>query len=220
MHGDWKDKDYAAHYNELYATPAEEFASCIELLELSPGDSLIDFGCGNGDFLLLASGKVKSAVGVDISGPQTEEAKKKLSGCPAAEVELSSFLDFAPGPRAFSKGFSRKALHHLTDTEKERFLLNIAPSFKPGALFLLEDGMFFDFPRADMEKHWDTLMTEAARYYGGGWEAKKKDIVHSFREEFPTGADEWVRIFEKAGFRITRRLPRCSFYGSLLAVKN
>ncbi|HNW43951.1 MAG TPA: methyltransferase domain-containing protein [Elusimicrobiales bacterium] len=220
MDGNWKDdKAYAAHYNKLFATPAGEFGACIELLDLKPGDSLIDFGCGNGDFLLLASEKVKNAVGVDISAAQAEEARKKLAGRAGAEIILSPFLDFKPGARSFTKGFSRKALHHLTDPEKEQFLLGIAPAFTPGALFLLEDGMYSDFGRADLDKNWSKLLAEAAAFYGDSWEAKKKDLMHSFREEFAPGTDEWVRIFGKAGFKILKRSPINSFYGTLLAVK-
>lgn len=219
MDGDWKSGDYAAHYNKLYATPAEEFAACMELLDLKPEDSLIDFGCGNGDFLLLASGKVKSAVGVDISGPQAEEAKRKLAGRPNADIVLSSFLDFDPAGRAFTKGFSRKALHHLTDPEKETFLLNLAPAFRPGALFLLEDGMYAAFSRADLDRNWDRLLEDAAAFYGDTWEAKKKDLVHSFREEFAPGTADWIRLFSKAGFDVVKNQPKNSFYGTLLAVK-
>jgi hypothetical protein len=70
-----------------------------------------------------------------------------------------------------------------------------------------------------MESNWAALMAEAEKYYGPAWAAKKKDIMHSFREEYPAGADEWARLFGKAGFKILKRLPKCSFYGSLLAVK-
>lgn len=221
MDGNWKDdKNYAAHYNKLFATPVQEFGACIEMLDLKADDSLIDFGCGNGDFLLLASEKVKSAVGVDISAAQVEEAKKKLTGRHGTEVLHSTFLDFAPEERTFTKGFSRKALHHLTDPEKEQFILKMAPAFKPGALFLLEDGMYESFRRADLEKNWDKLMADAAAFYGASWEAKKKDLVHSFKEEFAPGTEEWVRIFEKAGFSIEKRLPKNSFYGTLLARKS
>jgi len=219
MEENWSDKDYAAHYNRVYATPEEEFRSCLALLNLSGEDTLADFGCGNGDFLSLAAGLVKAAVGVDISGPQADAAERKLSGKKGVEIVRASFLDFKPGNRRFTKGFSRKALHHLTDPEKERFLLTIAPAFPSGALFLLEDGMFFGFGRSEIEKNWDALMSEAANYYGASWETKKKDIVHSFREEYPTGAGDWIRIFTEAGFDVIRREPKCSFYGSLLAVK-
>ena len=219
MDGDWESQDYVAYYNKLYATPADEFAACMDLLELRPEDSLVDFGCGNGEFLLLASVKVKAALGVDISGPQAEQAMTKVAGHTGAEVVLSSFLDFDPDGRAFTKGFSRKALHHLTDTEKERFLLKISPAFRPGALFLLEDGMYADFSRSDLDKNWGRLMADAAAAYGASWETRKKDLIHSFREEFAPGTADWIRIFNKAGFKIIKNMPKNSFYGTLLAVK-
>lgn len=213
----WTDREYAERYNRIYATSPEEFRACLDLLDLGPSDSLVDFGCGNGDFLALACELVRSATGVDLSRPQIEEARAKLQG--RAEIVQSTFLDFDAGPRRFTRGFSRKALHHLTDPEKDLFLQRVGPAFLPGALFLLEDGMFFGFERADLEAHWDGLMREAEAYYGEGWAARKADLVHSMREEFPPGAAEWERLFEKAGFRVVRRLPRCSFYGALLAIK-
>lgn len=220
MDGDWKSGEYAAHYNRLYATPAEEFAACADLLRLGPGDSLVDLGCGNGDFLLAAAPRVKRALGVDVSAPQAEEARRKLAALPNAEVVLSSFLDFDPAGRTFTRGFSRKALHHLTDAEKEAFLLKLAPAFEPGALFLLEDGMYAEFGRDGLDRNWDRLMADAAAFYGAAWPAKKKDLVHSFREEFAPGTADWIRIFGKAGFRIIENRPKNSFYGTLLAVKS
>jgi cyclopropane fatty-acyl-phospholipid synthase-like methyltransferase len=219
MRENWSDENYAAHYNRLYATPAEEFQACLDLLAMGPEDSLVDFGCGNGDFLALAADRVASALGVDLSGPQLEIARSRLSGRPGVEILQSTFLDFDPGARRFTRGFSRKALHHLTDSEKELFLARIGPAFQPGALFLLEDGMFFGFEREELEANWDVLVAEAQAYYGDSWEAKKPDILHSFRNEFPTGVRRWERIFEKAGFTVTERRARSSFYGTLLAVK-
>lgn len=219
MQENWSDRAYAAHYNRLYATPAEEFQACLARLDLQGADHLVDFGCGNGDFLFLAADRVASALGVDLSGPQLEEARRKLADRPHVEVVQSSFLDFDPGSRRFTKGFSRKALHHLTDPQKGEFLMRISPAFQPGALFLLEDGMFFGFERQDLDRHWSALVEEAAAYYGDTWGAKRDDILHSFREEYPTGASQWERLFDLAGFELLERLPRCSFYGTLLAIK-
>lgn len=216
----WSDRDYTERYNRLYATPADEFRACLDLLDLTGEDALVDFGCGNGDFLALAAGRVRTAVGVDVSGPQVDEAERQLRGKSGVEIVRSSFLDFRPGARRFTRGFSRKALHHLTDPEKERFLGNVAPSFTPGAIFLLEDGMFFGFEREDLDARWEDLLAEAEGYYGPAWESKKEDLVHSFREEFPTGANRWARLFGEAGFQVTALLPKCSFYGTLLARKS
>lgn len=215
----WSDRAYSERYNQLYGTPAQEFQALLDLLELSGDDDLLDLGCGNGDLLALAAGRVRSAVGVDLSGPQADEAERKLAGWPAVSIVRSSFLDFDPAGRTFSRGFSRKALHHLPDADKERFLARLGPVFRPGARFLLEDGMFFGYGREDLEARWEALMEEAARYYGDSWESKKEDIVHSFRAEFPTGEARWREILEGAGFRIEASVPRCSFYGMLLAVK-
>jgi len=154
-----------------------------------------------------------------MSGPQTELARKKLSDAGNVEIITAAFLNFDPGGRKFTKGFSRKALHHLTNTEKETFLLRISGAFEKNALFLLEDGIFFDFPRTDIEKNMPALLKDAERYYGSSWEQKKKDIIHSFTQEFPAGASEWTEFFAKAGFKVIKRIPKCSFYGTLMAVK-
>lgn len=215
----WSDRAYAERYNTLYATPAPEFQVCLDLLQLTKDDALVDFGCGNGEFLELAAGRVRTALGVDASGPQIAEARKRLAHTPNVRIVESSFLDFDPGDHRFTRGFSRKALHHLADAEKERFLLTIAPAFETGARFLLEDGMFFGFEREELEARWDELVAEAAAYYGDSWPAKRDDVLHSFREEFPTGANRWARLFHQAGFAVEALKPRCSFYGTLLAVK-
>lgn len=219
MDGDWKDKDYTKHYNTLYATSAKEFGSYIDTLKLNNKDTLIDFGCGNGDFIFLAANKAKYAVGVDISEPQAAQAKEKVKNFKNAEIVLSSFLEYKPNNLLFTKAFSRKALHHLTNPEKEQFLLNISTSFAKDAIFLLEDGIFFDFPRSEIEKKLPELIADASRYYGSSWEAKKKDILHSFTQEFPAGASEWESFFNKAGFTVIQKIPKCSFYGTIIAKK-
>lgn len=215
----WSDRAYAERYNTLYATPAPEFQACLDRLQLAKDDALVDFGCGNGEFLELAARLVRTAVGVDASGPQVEQARRRLAHVPNVHLVETEFLDFDPGGQRFTRGFSRKALHHLADPEKERFLHRIAPAFEPGALFLLEDGMFFGFEREELDTHWDELVSEAASYYGDSWPAKREDVLHSFREEFPTGANRWARLFHQAGFAVKALKPRCSFYGTLLAVK-
>ena len=217
--GDWKDKDYAAHYNELYATSAKEFAPCLEALDLKPEDSIIDFGCGNGSFLALAAAKVNKALGIDISEPQLAEAKKNLQGLNNVELLLTEFMKFNPGQRKFTKGFSRKALHHLTNPEKQQFLINISPAFKKNAIFLMEDGIYFDFPRSEIQQNMPRLIKACEEYYGSSWEAKKKDLLHSFNEEFAAGASEWESFFANAGWKVILKKPASIFYGTIIAIK-
>ena len=218
MEENWKDRRYVARYNSLYATPQEEFLKCAELLRLGPEDRLIDFGCGNGDFLAVALKTVSSAMGLDLSENQLGQAALRFKGDNRVELKRSAFLDLAPGPRTFTKGFSRKALHHLTDPEKKTFFTRAGKYFEKKALFLLEDGIF-DFERADLDRNWPGLMKDCEAYYGSAWERKKKDVSFCFKEEYPTGIKAWTAAFAAGGFKIIKRERRSSFYGSLLAEK-
>ena len=218
MDWNWSDKNNASRYNSVYATPEEEFLACAARLRLAPGDSLLDLGCGNGEFLAVALRAVSSVTGVDVSEEQLALAAGRLKGDPRARLVKAAFTDLDEKPGAYSKGFSRKALHHLDDSQKTSFFRKLGPAFRPGALFLLEDGIF-DFERADLEANWDALMRDCAAYYGAGWESKKADVAFCFRKEYPAGIKAWTAALEAGGFRVLKRERRSSFYGSLLAEK-
>lgn len=227
MEENWLNPEYVNYYNRNYATSAEEFRGYLDLLQVGEGDCLVDFGCGNGDFLEVARERNCRLVGVDISSVQIEAAKGRLSSCDSALLVCCPFVDFVPAnlggqrqPLQFSKGFSRKALHHLTDAEKALWLAHVAPSFVAGAQLYIEDGIFFEFEREELDSHWDKLLGQAAAYYGESWAEKEHDLRHSFRDEYPTGVGYWKKILADNGFHLAWQRPRCSFYGGILAVKD
>ncbi|MCR5662198.1 MAG: class I SAM-dependent methyltransferase [bacterium] len=219
--GRWTDKDYVDYYNRNYASTEEEFKFFAERLELGTNDRLIDFGCGNGDFLAICAPLAKSVTGVDLPGPQADIASERLAQFSNAEIIASPFTEVDLGERVFTKGFSRKALHHLTDPEKLAFIKNISANFALGALFWLEDGIFYDIGGInatveDIKAHLPELEKEAAAYYGDSWELKRGDILRSFLEEFPATADYWEHCFRNAGFELIGKYPRCSFFGGMM----
>lgn len=213
-----EDREYAARHNDLYAEPGEEFLKCAQLLRLAPGDSVIDFGCGNGDFLDAALKTAGSAVGVDQAGSRLAAAALRFKGDTRVKLVKSPFLDFEPGGETFTKGFSRKALHHLTDREKTLFFAKAGKSFAPKALFLVED-VIFDFEKPDLDRNWPGLMKDCAAYYGASWERRKNEVVFCFRKEYPAGIKAWTSALAAGGFKVIQRGRRSSFYGSLLAEK-
>lgn len=219
--GQWTDKDYVEYYNKNYASSEEEFKFFADRLDIAPNDSLIDFGCGNGDFLAFCAPLAKSVTGVDLPGPQSELAASRLAGFANAHIIASPFTEVNLGKTIYTKGFSRKALHHLTHPEKKEFIANIGGNFAPGALFWLEDGVFFNIPGTnftldDIKAHLPELEEEAAVYYGDSWTSKRTDILRSFLEEFPATADYWEYCFKNAGFELLGKYPRSSFFGGMM----
>ena len=219
MEENWLNDEYVAYYNKNYATEADYFRQCLDLLQINSSDTLIDFGCGNGEFLGLAAPKAKKVYGLDLSQLQIKLTSQNLSCHPNAELICSSFTDYKPQADIFTKGFSRKALHHLTDNEKAIFAQNIGPAFKSGALLYIEDGIFFEFERPELMDNWEKLKEQAAQYYGAAWQAKEHDVMNSFLNEFPCGVKYWQSCLEKAGFRLIKVMPKCSFYGGIMLQK-
>jgi len=64
-----------SHQLQRFALPANQLI--FELL--SPGDRLLDLGCGDGDFALLAKNKFKEVFGVDISPIAIQKANGKIA---------------------------------------------------------------------------------------------------------------------------------------------
>lgn len=60
------------------------YAAMGEASELGPGDELLDVGCGSGDFLAQQASGVRRAVGLDLSYPQVEVARRRLASRIAA----------------------------------------------------------------------------------------------------------------------------------------
>ncbi|HOJ86886.1 MAG TPA: class I SAM-dependent methyltransferase [Elusimicrobiales bacterium] len=214
----WKSEEYAKRYNNIYSGSKNEFYEALKILKLNKKDNLVDFGCGNGDFLKLVFRKVNYAVGVDISEAQLNEAFKKFKGVKNIKLFKSDFLSFK-SEEVFDKGFARKSLHHLNDVQKAKFFKKISEFFAKGSLFLIYDGIFFDFERKELKKNWKKLISDCENYYGRDWEKKKEDVIFCFKKEYPTGIKDLEKAAENGGFKIIKSGKKSSFYGWILLKK-
>lgn len=220
MEENWLNDEYVAYYNQNYATEADYFRQCLNLLKIGPDDRIIDLGCGNGEFLSLAAPLAQKVYGLDISRLQIELAQQNLGHFSNIELICAPFTTYQPQPNTFTKGFSRKALHHLTDAEKALFAQNVGPAFQSGALLYIEDGIFFEFERPQLMDNWERLKEQAAQYYGSAWKAKEHDVMNSFLNEFPCGVKYWQNCWERVGFKLIKVMPKSSFYGGIMLQKS
>lgn len=214
----WKTQQYAEHYNTLYCQNPKAVTACLGHLSLTSEDVFIDLGCGKGDILGEAARIVKHAIGLDISAPQIELAREATRGFDNVSFIESPFLEAQLERTDITKAVGRKSLHHLTDPEKAQFFKLLGSHFRPGGLFIIEDGIF-DFKKEEIAAKWPGIIPEAEAYYGENWEAIREDFRACLFEEYTTGADAWMHALVQGGFEIVNHWQVTSFYGGILARK-
>lgn len=220
----WNSEDYVKRYNQLYHLAESECSIYSELLNLQENDHLVDLGCGRGDYLKTIITKVRYLSAVDTSKWQLEELHQELGSPPHLQLFPTDFFTFAknlkqtPPYPLFTKALARASLHHLTYDEKRIFFRTLSSSFNQNSLFLLHD-MVFEFPKSELLTRWEELIPEAKIYYGEKWEAKREDILATWRDEYPEDLVSWCSLFQEGGFTLIKRIRVTSFISLLVMTK-
>ena len=86
------DEKAAAQVDAIYSTPdvAATRTAVLRAGNVKPGETVLDVGCGPGYLLrdlALTTGKSGSAVGVDISEPMLNLARRRCAGLDNARLE-------------------------------------------------------------------------------------------------------------------------------------
>jgi len=159
----------------------------VKAAKLSPGEAVLDVGCGTGTLGLMleeavgASGRVE---GIDASPEMIVEAQKKAAksgsgvGFRVALIEEVPFED-----DTFDFVASTFMFHHLPDGVKRAGLSEIRRVLKPDGRFLLVD---FSGDSNSLVGH---LLSILGHSHGGG-----------------DGDEELISMIEAAGFAAVRRL--------------
>lgn len=94
--------------------------------------SVIDFGCGEGSFLMNIQKNIphKKLLGVDIFIPESLKKNKKI------EFVSSSIINFKT-EKKFDVAFSDNVLEHLSVLDYEQHLKSVYNSLNPGGKFIL-----------------------------------------------------------------------------------
>lgn len=123
---------------ETYAKNARFVADLgeplLELLQVAPGERVLDLGCGDGaltEKLVAAGGRV---LGVDASAEQVQASCQRGLQAKVCQAEELPFIE------EFDIVFSNAALHWVKD--QTTALTKIYRSLKPGGRFVAELGGF------------------------------------------------------------------------------
>lgn len=122
----------------------------MELLEVQPGQTALDVGCGPGaDLRTLAErvGVSGTVIGVDRDPAMLSEARRRTSDLPAVEIREGDAHALPVGPDTVDRAKIDRVLMHVAEPASVLAQLHLAT--RPGARIALA------------EPDWDTLVVDA-----------------------------------------------------------
>jgi len=122
----------AAQYAQTGRFVADLAGGVVELLDIQPGEHVLDLGCGDGVLTEKLAAKGAVVTGVDASPSMIEAARAR--GLHARVVSAEQ-LDFY---QEFDAVFSNAALHWMRD--QDAVITGVRRALKPGGRFVAEMG--------------------------------------------------------------------------------
>jgi 2-polyprenyl-6-hydroxyphenyl methylase / 3-demethylubiquinone-9 3-methyltransferase len=135
------DQELRAIYDQSYVDQYDPHAvqrirRMLPLFDLSAGDVVADFGCGNGVLLELVAPGVREYVGVDFSEEfvRAAEGRRDAAGIRNGTFHCGDIVSFCEAhPRRFDAAFALDFSEHIYDDQFVRLFRAIHGSLKPGA---------------------------------------------------------------------------------------
>lgn len=188
---------------------------------LRPGNSVLDIGCGAGNFTL----RVLQEIGglhchlVDLSQPMLARAAERLreSRAASAATYQSDLRALAFAENSFDCILAGAVLHHLRDdADWQSAFARLHAWLKPGGRLYVADLCYFDVPDAQ-EIMW--------RRYGdylagvGGEALREKVFAYIDREDSPRSLPYQLDLLKATGFSRYDVLHRNSVFACYFGVK-
>ncbi|ODM89874.1 Trans-aconitate 2-methyltransferase [Orchesella cincta] len=175
---------------------AEFFPQMMKTMRWSEGETVLDFGCGNGNstckyILPEVQSRNGKLYGIDRAQNHVDQAKEKY---PDGNWICGDFMDeSALNGIKFDKIFSMHVLNYFTDLDHirkglTRHLDLLKPGGQIGSVILTANTMVFQVCKSVAEKHKELLKNTAMTDWTKFEEGK--------------GEETFTRIFEGAGFAV------------------
>lgn len=162
----WLEKSFAKQYSEKVRDPQEnwyeEEITFPKMMKLMPAPnknvSVLDYGCGSGEFTKILSEFYPDVVGADVSAAMVELARE---AAPEMEFLVWDYREKYPKNRKFDVIFSKLVLHFIEDLDE--FARVLYGLLKPGGVIVLatthplyskrEAGKYFETSKYQFDVH-------------------------------------------------------------------
>ena len=140
-HGDARalhGRDYAERFDRVHGR--RRLQQLLPLMQLTKGDDLVDFACGNGLLAAEVHDRVHSYTGVDFSQPFVDLAHARAARLGARNLgfKCTSIAEFgATHPRRFDVACAFDFSEHVPDDEWRVVLADMRRSLKTGGRLYL-----------------------------------------------------------------------------------
>jgi ubiquinone/menaquinone biosynthesis C-methylase UbiE len=135
---------YNAAFNFLFYLPCGGETSfrerCVKFATLTDGDRILDLCCGTGELttVIADKGLGEDLIGVDISEPSIERARRRTPSMPITYMTASAD-DLPFSSSQFDNCFISFGLHHMLKLERQKTLAEIHRTLSPkGIIYIIE----------------------------------------------------------------------------------
>jgi ubiquinone/menaquinone biosynthesis C-methylase UbiE len=188
-----------------------EADSILDLLQLSPDDTLVEIGTGTGAFSRAAAKRCRKVVAVDVSPVMLAYARKRAEDQGIGNVifQEAGFLTYDHEGEAPAAIVTQLALHHLADAWKLVALQRLARLLRRDGRLYLTDVVFPDHALDDWPSYVQGLLGRVPAN-------QRHEMARHVAQEFST-FDSLLRVMlERAGFSIERAELEKDFLGHYL----
>jgi ubiquinone/menaquinone biosynthesis C-methylase UbiE len=177
----------------------------LKLAQLSAGDRLLDVGAGTGLLAQAAAREVAHVIALDGSPAMCSHLESKFACLELtnAEVLIGDATDLPLSDNEIDVVVSNYCLHHLSDADKGRALLEIRRVLRPGGRLVFADMMFRVGIASRRDRSVIALMVKRMVRHGpsGVIRLLKNGMrIVSGRWEQPAGVDWWRKALLDLGF--------------------
>lgn len=134
--------EYTAVIERCFPRYREMLWALLEYLPEMPANaSILELGCGTGNFSVLLREKFPQAPirVVDVSSESLEACRKRFAGDERIQFDQCDFRDLAFSTEQFDLVVSSIAVHHLVASEKQSLFAKTLQWLSPGGVFSFAD---------------------------------------------------------------------------------